>query len=478
MLLGFAREFFNLAEVLMYPVDQRSSPTHIRFTDVPAGWQIASALPQSSAVEFSAESFDRMVDSPFEIGAFVESDFDDNGGHYRVIIDADKADYDLKKIVSTDRSIAAAETSWMNDRPFATYMFIYHFPRVVARGGMEHAYCTAIDYAASRLTEDFPRFAGVTAHEFFHLWNVKRIRPQSLEPIDYSKENYTTALWFSEGVTTTGADYAMLHGGVMDGQRFLKQLAAEITELETAPAHLTQSAEESSLDTWLDKYDDYREPQRSISYYNKGFLLGVLLDLQIREDSHGVSSLRDLFQWMNQNYAEKGRFFADSAGVRQAAERFSNSDLSWFFQKYVSGTDEIPWDDFFRTVGLRLARQVKQVADIGFSVSRNPYEALTVQEVSAGSDAEKAGLASGDLVLEINGKTNPSEIRRLLQDLHPSDTIRLRARSFAGEKKLNWQLKAKQEIEFELKDLENLTSAQQARRAAWLKGESQGGDQP
>ena len=469
--------FFNLAELLMYPVDQRSTPIRIGFTDLPAGWKVATALLESAG-EFSAENYDRLVDSPFEIGSFRESDFDEGGGHYRVIIDADPADYDLQKIVDTDRAVAKAETSWMNDRPFDTYVFIYHLPRGSAGGGMEHAYSTAIGFSASRLGEDYPRFVGVTAHEFFHLWNVKRIRPQSLEPIDYANGNLTRALWFSEGVTTTGANYAMLHGGVLSAQAFLKNLADEITELQGEPAHLTQSAEESSLETWLDKYDYYREPQRSISYYNKGFLLGVLLDLQIREDSHGAASLRDLFQWMNQNYPQKGRFFADSEGVREAAERFSHSDLRPFFQKYVSGTDEIPWDDFFRTVGLHLVRTVRQAGDPGFSVSRSRREAVTVLEVAPGGGAEKASLVVGDVVLQANGKTNPSDIRRALDQATPGEELNLKVRSITGERELHWKLASKEQVELELKDIDNLTQAQRDRRAAWLKGESQTGAQP
>ena len=156
------------------------------------------------------------------------------------------------------------------------------------------------------------------------------------------------------------------HGGehypaarrLLDETRYLKGLAAEIGELERRPAHLTQSAEESSLDAWLEKYDYYRLPTRSISYYNKGDLLGVLLDLQVREATHGAASIRDVFHWMNENYARKGHFFPDTDGVRRAAEAVSHADLGWFFQKYVAGTDEIPWDDFFKTVGLHLSRRV------------------------------------------------------------------------------------------------------------------------
>jgi len=467
--------FFNLAEILMYPVDARASPMQVRFTDIPSGWRIATVLAESSE-EFSAENYDRLVDSPFEIGAFQESDFDEGGGHYRVVVDADPTDYDMQTTISTLRSLVVSATTWMKDRPFRTYLFVYHFPRGPAGGGMEHAYSTAIDVSASRLRENPLSLGDVTAHEFFHLWNVKRIRPQSLEPIDYTKENYTRALWFSEGVTTTAGNIIRMRAGLLDEARDLKGMAAEIGELERRPARLTQSVEESSQDAWLEKYDYYRLPTRSISYYNKGYLLGVLLDLQVREASRDSASLRDVFLLMNKN-AHKGQFFPDSEGVRQAAELVSHADLGWFFQKYVAGTEEIPWDNFLTTVGLHLVRQTVSVADPGFVAVHNFDAAPAVASVTAGSEAELAGLTVRDDILEINGYAAGSDFEQRLAELRPGDTLRLRERNSGEERELHWKLAHREEVTFELKDVDNITPQQRARRAAWLKGESRASEE-
>ncbi len=464
--------FFNLAEILMYPVDDRNSPAEISFADLPEGWRIATAL-RSSGEGFSAQDYDRLADSPVELGVFQESDFDQGSGHYRVVVDADPSDYDMHKIVATLRSLVSAATAWMDDQPFQTYLFLYHFPRGPAGGGMEHAYSTAIDINANRLAENPQSLGDVTAHEFFHLWNVKRIRPQGLEPVDYTKENYTRALWFSEGATTTAGNIIRVRAGLLDEARDLKGVADEIAELQRRPAHLTQSAEEASLDAWLEKYDDYRLPARSISYYNKGYLLGVLLDLQVREATRGSASIRDVFHWMNENYARKGQFFPDSEGVRRAAEAVSHSDLDWFFQKYVAGTDEIPWDDFFRTVGLHLVQRVISIADLGFVATQNFDAAPLVSAISAGSAAERAGLSLGDTILEINGQKVNDSVARHLATLFPGETIHLRVRNSAGERELQWKLGTRQEIELELADLDKVTSAHKARRTAWLRGEAQ-----
>src|SRR5207253_2777416 len=202
---------------------------------------------KSPSGDFIAPNYDLLVDSPVEISAFEETDFDEGGAHYRIVVDADRGDYDLGKLVPVTKKIVAAETAWMNDRPFRTYLFLCHFPRDSGGGGgMEHAYSTAIEVNAQVLTDNPQASADVSAHEFFHLWNVKRIRPQSLEPVDYSKEQYSTALWFSEGVTSTVGELMMVRAGLKTEDQFLNGVADEIETLQSRSAHLTQSAEESS----------------------------------------------------------------------------------------------------------------------------------------------------------------------------------------------------------------------------------------
>ena len=463
--------FFNLAEILMYPVDNRAWPVQLNIADLPAGWRIATTLANAGGT-YEAANYDRLVDSPVEVSDFREVDFDESGGHYRIVVDADAADYNMEKLAPVVHRIVVAETSWMNDRPFDTYLFLYHFPKEPGGGGMEHAYSTAIDLNAQVLADNPDAFADVTAHEFFHLWNVKRIRPESLEPVDYTKEDYSDALWFSEGVTNTVEDYALLRAGLLDEQTYLRKLANDIDSFERRPAHLTQSAEESSLNAWLEKYSYYRQPQRSISYYNKGELLGVILDLAMREASHGSASLRDLFQSMNQD-AKQGKFFADSEGVRQSAEKVSHADLKSFFDRYVAGTEEIPWNDYFKTVGLHLSQVRGTVADPGFTAIRAFGTPPVVASLSGSGGAEHAGLAVGDSILQLNGRAVNGDFNYRLAQLRAGDIIRLRVRSHRGEHEVHWKLASKEQVEFRLEDVDNITPQQKARRAAWLAGESE-----
>jgi predicted metalloprotease with PDZ domain len=465
--------FLNLAQILMYPVDARSAPVRLHFAQVPGQWHIAIPLNPESWPDFNAPNYDRLVDSPVELGNFQESDFDEAGGHFRVVVDADPADYDMGKVVAALHKIVVAATTWMNDRPFDSYTFFYHFPHGPAGGGMEHAYSTAIELNADAIKSTLYVLTTVTSHEFFHLWNVKRIRPQGLEPVDYTKENYTRALWFSEGVTSTAEDTIQLRAGLIDENQYLLHLGEGITELELRPAHLTQSAEESSLGAWLEGNAYYRRPERSISYYNKGELLGIMLDLAVRDASHGRASLREVLQWMNTNYAQKGRYFDDSNGVREAAEAVSHADLGWFFTKYVAGTDEIPWNDFLRSVGLRVQEIPNAVPDAGFAASRNFDGPMSVVAVTPGSEAEHAGLRVGDTILELQGKPAGQDSRQELARVNPGDTLTLKVRSHGAEHELKWKVGSREEVSYEVRDLPEVTPEQRARRGAWLKGEAQ-----
>ena len=460
--------FFNLAEILMYPVDMRSAAIRITFDQLPANWKIATALAADESSGFSAPNYDQLVDSPVEIGDFAESDFDRNGARYRIVVDAKTSDYDMPKLARTVRDIVQAETSWMQDQPFSTYLFIYHFPADGGGGGMEHAYSTAIDINARTLAANPDSLPEVTAHEFFHLWNVKRIRPQSLEPIDYTQENYSDALWFSEGVTNAVQEYTLLKTGMLSERAFLDHLGDRIEEIERRPAHLTQSAEESSLCAWLEKYPSYWRPDRSISYYSEGELLGYALDLSLRDASHQKASLQDVFLWLNRNYAQKAKLFVDSEGVRQAAETVSNLNLQSFFERYVAGTEAIPWNDLLRGVGLQITRTMTDTSDPGFEASRMFDMPAVVISVQPGSAAETAGLQEGDSILSINGEPAGADFDSRLATVAAGNEVRLQVKNASGTREVKFTAGTRQVLQVEIKQFENATPEQEQRRRAWL----------
>jgi predicted metalloprotease with PDZ domain len=362
--------FLNLAMVLCYVPDRTAEDTVVRFDSVPSGWRAAVELPAAdgpdrAAMAYSASSYGALVDAPVEIGRFEEVQFQAGGRPIRAVLHGDSVDH--AQLTSTLAAIVNYETGMMGDAPFTSYTFFIHVGRRYGGGGMEHRNSTAI------AVDSGSALASVSAHEFFHLWNVKRIRPQSLEPVDRTREMFTPALWFAEGVTNTYASYALVRSGLWTKAEFLDDLGDEITTLETRPAHHWQSAEESSLTTWFDKYALYDRPEFSISYYNKGQILGVGLDLVIRDATDNRASLDDVMRRLNQQYAQRARFYPDSQGVRMAAEEVirqfrpdSTAYLADFFRHYVSGTDDLPYAEWLSVAGLTLKvsgehRQVEEV---------------------------------------------------------------------------------------------------------------------
>lgn len=474
--------FFNWAMVLMYSPELRSQAMSIRLLDTPTTWEMrdlhilgAAAPGKVDQAVGIAHNYDELVDSPVAIGTFQQSSFQQDGATYHIVVDGNPADYDMDQLDKTVAAISHAEVDWMQDRPYDEYTFLYHFPRGPGGGGMEHAYGTAIELNADRLHASLAPVAGVTAHEFFHLWNVKRIRPQSLEPIDYQHEMNTRALWFSEGVTSTVGDMMLARSGLIDESQYLRAVSGEITELQRRPARQWQSVEESSLDTWFEGISFYRSRERSISYYNKGELVGILLDLRIRQLTNDTKSLRDLFQWMNQHYAKQHRFFPDSAGVEEAAETITGQSFTFFFRDYVAGVKELPYDEFFQFAGLHLVVNTTQVATAGFTSSTNLGGQPEVVQIDPDSDAQRQGIRMGDRVTGINGKPTDAGLDDELSRLPPGTTVHLQLESRRTKREVELRLGARSEESYELQDVANVTAEQRKHRTAWIHGDDEPG---
>jgi predicted metalloprotease with PDZ domain len=474
--------FFNWAMVLMYSPATRAQSMSVQLLDVPPSWAArdvhvlgyATAGKVEQAVGV-ARNYDALVDSPVEVGVFQQFDYQQNGATYHVVVHAGSKDYDAGNLQDILSKITHAETDWMADRPFEEYTFLYHFPRGHGAGGMEHAYGTAIDLNADRLGNSMMPVASVSAHEFFHLWNVKRIRPQSLEPIDYQGAMDTRALWFSEGVTSTVGDMMLARAGLLTNGQYIDRVASEINELQSRPAHVWQSAENSSVDAWFEGDAFYRSPQRSISYYNKGEVLGVLLDLRIRQLTQGRKSLRDLFQWMNNNYAKKGLFFPDSEGVQQAAEIVTGQSFAEFFQDFVAGVREIPYGEFFGFVGLQVAEATTRTVTPGFTTAAFLGGQPEVTSVDAGSDAARAGIAVGDRIVEVNGTAATASVDQQLARMREGSTVKVRVATRRSQRNVKLKLTGRSQQVYVLEDMPNVTLEQRAHREAWIHADDEAG---
>jgi predicted metalloprotease with PDZ domain len=455
--------FINFAEVLMYVPARRAEDVDVRISNLPEGWKTIAELPSgNSPNSYAATSYDKLVDAPLEAGKFEEFEFDNGGAHFRVVVDANS--WNKSHLEDGLRRITGYELRLMDGPPFKEYTFFFHigpYPEA-GGGGMEHSNGTAI---AGGTVDSVLQTA---SHEFFHAWNVKRIRPQTLEPVDYTKEQYSRALWFAEGVTSTYSSYTLERSGIWSKDQFYQDLAEQIQFLQSRPARLWQSVEESSLDTWFDKYDAYAAPDRSISYYNKGQILGVLLDIAIRDATDDRKSLDDVMRRLNDEYAKQGKFYDDSEGIRAVAEEVAGKSFREFFEAYVSGTKEIPYNDFLSAAGLSLnAKTVKQ-AEYGFTPARSP-EGISVESVDSGSAAEAAGLQPGDVILQINGHP-VMQMRRGLFGGSPGDSISLHVNREGREMDVSYVLGAREIRQYSIQEISGASERQRRIRDGILHG--------
>ena len=455
--------FINPAMILLYVPDRRAEQSSIALSDVPPEWKVASATPalgNSPAggrfISLRAPSFAALADGPIEVSQFEEFTIRDLTPPVHVIIHGD--DYNRHDVETALRKICAYEIKLMDGAPYSDYTFIFHIGKAAngAGGGMEHANSTAI-YVPSGAS-----LPNVSAHEFFHLWNVKRIRPASLEPLDPTREMYTRSLWFAEGVTNTFSSYALVRTGIWSKQEFLQDLSQQITEIESRPAEQWQSAEQSSLDAWLEKYALYNQPQRSVSYYTKGQILGFLLDIVLRDRTENQRSLDDLLRAMNADFAREGKFYRDSLDIRLESEKLTGGSLADFFDNYVGGANPLPYRNLLARAGLELRTHESVRATLGFLPQRNPSAPWMVAAVDANGPAAKSGLQVGDEILRWNNADVPRRPERWAAQQKPGDVLRLRIRRAEKEEFIEIHLGELHEKFFQVAEMSN--AADRARR--------------
>jgi len=486
--------FLNFATVLFYLPRERSRSVRVRFV-LPAGWRLATFLdPGDGPDEFQAANYDVLVDSPAEAGNFQEYTFTQQDAEratgaatgsaagerkatYRVIVHADAADYSPQRLLASLEKITGAATAMMRDVPFSNYTFIFHFPREGGGGGMEHRNGTAISVPASDVRDHWGRVEATAAHEFFHLWNVKRIRPQALEPIDYVHGNDTRDLWFAEGVTSTYGTLTLLRAGLMTPQEFYLELAGEIDSLQARPARGSQSLETSGREAWLEKYADYFRPDRSISYYNKGELVGFLLDLALRHASHNRAGLDEIMRRLNEEFARRGRFYTESdlrRLVHESAPQFSAADA--FFNDYLHGTQELDYDTYLGYAGLRVRVEAHETPALGFTAATGFEGTLRVASIEPGSPAEQAGLATGDVLVKMNGRNLTEAPQSRLAGMTPGEKVKFQVRRARRNLEFKYHLGTTTETRYRVEEIPGSSAGQLEIRRGWLQGTTTPGE--
>ncbi len=364
---------FNGASIFMYVVGHKPDPVRLRI-DPPASWRIINGWNISADQrEWRFPNYDLMIDTPTEIGPdWTMEQFNLGGKTYRVVVHSLGAEGGKRRALVSDlERIVRAETGMWGAPDFDSYTFLIHFAADGESGdGMEHLTSTQIILPGSLAAPDMPEAAlDRAAHEFFHVWNVKRLRPVELGPWDFTRPPSTRSLWIAEGITNYYGHLMQRRAGIWTDEQLLKTLGQQINEVENSPGSRLMSAEESSLSAPF--MDGATPTQRnnlsnnSVNYYPKGEVLGIVLDLLIRGKTNGRASLDEVMRRMyqkfyvespNDTYYLRGRGYTNEDFERVASE-VAGTDLQDFFKRYVRGVETPPYDEALGVVGLRLVRE-------------------------------------------------------------------------------------------------------------------------
>jgi predicted metalloprotease with PDZ domain len=441
--------FWNNANLLMYLEGYLKAPSTLHILG-PQTWRIATGLPAVPGVRntFRAENFDVLYDSPVEVSNFKTLSFSVKGVPHRIVIDGE-GNYDPERVRQDVQKIVATQVELMGGEiPYKDYTFILHL-RASGGGGLEHLNSAALGYprfgfkivqgdrttsaapAGTDETErDYRGFLSLVSHEFFHLWNVKRIRPDALGPFDYTKENHTKLLWVAEGVTDYYSDVALRRAGLISDKEFLAAAARSFRNLQNTPGRFIQTVEESSFDAWIKYYrQDENSVNSQISYYDKGAILGLLLDLEIRKRSNGAKSLDDVMRYLYNEFFKKDRNYTPQ-DFQKTCETMAGAGLDDFFAKYVRGRAELDYNGSLSAAGLQLLTTAPPGA-----TSEKPYfgadlaqqeDRLIVRRVYAGSPAYEQGLNAGDQIIALNNmRVNKDFFEARLAEKKPGDLLNL-----------------------------------------------------
>ena len=463
--------FFNGPLVFAYVVGAKERPVTLtlkrpaRWTNVSTGLDPLPGRPDT----YAAPDYDTLADAPFEIGTHQVLAFDYKGARYEIAIYGSH-NYDTARFRGELERIVRSQADMMCGVPFRRYVFIYHM-LPDGRAGLEHLNSTVINRRkyAGNTEEGWDSLRGTTSHEFFHLWNVKRLRPAPLGPFDYTRQVTTRDLYVSEGMTSYYGDLHLARSGLWTPERYYKNLANEIQTLQGKPGRRILTVEESSINAWL-RPDD--EANTSFSYYTKGELIGFLLDMEIRRRTRNARSLDDVFLFLYRTYGLPLPGWPEG-GFRRAVEQVAGSSFAEFFESYVAGTKELPYEAALGVAGLHLERKASPDIDPGFTYPTGAAPnavGLTVSTVSSEGPAYNV-LAPKDVLLAVGGERATAQtLLPQLARYREGDRVPLTV--FRGDRLLELTMTAptRRTETYAITEDPNATPAQKALRESWLKG--------
>ena len=414
---------------LFFSIEGRLKDTHsLSFNDLPKKWRIATSMPTTGSNTFQTASYHDLIDHPVELGNIEFLDFEAGGIPHRIALSGHYPDFDRDRLVSDIRKICETELAMFpSPAPFTHYLFLLHVGDNIY-GGLEHISSTALltdrhslpPHGMTEANDAYTQLLGLFSHEYFHAWNVKSIKPAAFAPYDLDCENYTEQLWAFEGITSYYDDLFLARSRTIAPEVYLRLLAQSITRVQQTKGRLKQSLAESSFTAWNKFYkQDENSPNAIVSYYQKGALAALCLDLAIRSKSSGRHTLDSVMQQHYRNWLDTRQGIPEKQWQTRC-QTFTGLDLKDFFQTTLYTTSDLPLAELLATIGIGLQWQAQPrghggaflpepptetpapASDFGARFKQNSDHA-TLTHVFNGGSAENAALCPQDKIIAIDG---------------------------------------------------------------------------
>ncbi|WP_323123128.1 M61 family metallopeptidase [Burkholderia alba] len=496
--LGDTGGFFNGTSVFLSPAGCEQAPCTVEIAR-PAGeagrrWRVATSLPEARGTKrygfgtYRAENYDDLIDHPVTLGEFALTTFDAHGVPHDVVIAGRVTGLDLDRLAADLKRVCEAQIALFEPKtkraPMERYVFM---TQAVSDGygGLEHRASTALICNRGDLpvkgrpeaTEGYRTYLGLCSHEYFHTWNVKRIKPAAFAPYDLSTENYTSLLWLFEGFTSYYDDLMLVRSGLINQADYLGLLGRTIGGVRRGSGRLKQSVAESSFDTWIKYYrQDENATNAIVSYYTKGSLVALAFDLAIRAQTRNRKSLDDVMRLLWQRY---GRDFyrgkPDGIGetdVEALIAEATGVTLGRLFDDAVHGTRDLPFDSLFEPFGIVLTPDTGSNGDAAAKPTlgarmRGGAECV-LAAVYEGGAAHKAGLSAGDALVALDGlRVTGSNLDALLARYRPGDKVELHAFRRDELRTARLKLDGPEIMRYKL-TAQDKPAAQRTSRKSWL----------
>ena len=409
--LDVQRGFFNGTGVFLRAEGREADEHRVTLGPLPEGWQVATGLPEVAPGEWSAPDYDALIDHPFELGAFWRGRFTACGTEHEFVVAGALPGFDGERLLADTKRICEAQIRFWHGRddgcdppPFERYVFMLNATDD-GYGGLEHRNSTALICTRRDLprrgdassADGYVTLLGLISHEYFHTWNVKRLKPREFAAYELQRENYTRLLWFFEGFTSYYDDLFLVRTGLIDEARYLRLVARTANQVLGTPGRRVQSAAAASFDAWVKYYrPDENSANATVSYYTKGAQIALCLDLTLRAAGRG-----SLDEVMRELWRASGGGPIGEDDILAALRRVGRRDFAPEIAAWVHGTDELPLAELLPALGVDLRRERPLLQQrLGARLNEAPA-GRKVQSVLAGGLAEAAGLSAGDEILAL-----------------------------------------------------------------------------